>query len=70
MQYNHILESIDNLPIKQQIRLVEIIRQRIIDRKRAMIAENYEIAINDYSQNILFEESATELIQRLSETNK
>lgn len=69
MQYNHILESVDNLPIKQQIRLVEIIKQRIIDRKRAMIVDNYKNAINDYSQNILPEESATELIQRLSESN-
>ena len=69
MQYNHILESVDNLPIKQQIRLVEIIKQRIIDRKRAMIVDNYKNAINDYSQNLLPEESATELIQRLSENN-
>ncbi len=69
MQYNHILESVDNLPIKQQIRLVEIIKQRIIDRKRAMIVDNYKNAINDYTQNLLPEESATELIQRLSESN-
>lgn len=69
MQYNHILESVDNLPIKQQIRLVEIIKQRIIDRKRAMIVDNYKNAINDYTQNLLPEESATELIQRLSENN-
>ncbi len=70
MQYNHILESVDNLPIQQQIRIVEIIRQRITDSKRAMISENYKVAIDDYSQNMLLEESATELIQRLSKPNK
>lgn len=64
MQYNHILESVDNLPIKQQIRLVEIIRQRIINRKRETILMNSETAHKEFTAGELKEESAGEFIQR------
>ena len=68
MQYNHILESVDNLPLKQQIRLVEIIRQRIINRKRETILMNSEAALKEYSSGELKEEAASEFIQRLSDS--
>ncbi len=68
MQYNHILESVDNLPIKQQIRLVEIIRQRIINKKRETILMNSETALKEFTAGELKEESASEFIQRLSDS--
>ena len=68
MQYNHILESVDNLPIKQQIRLVEIIRQRIINRKRDTILMNSEAALKEFTAGELKVESASEFIQRLSDS--
>lgn len=66
MYYNSILESIDELPLSQQIQIFEILKQRIIQKKRNKIQENAELAIRDYQEGYLVEESADELISRLS----
>ena len=66
MLYNNILETIDELPLNQQIQIFEILKQRIIQKKRSKIQENAELAIKDYQEGYLVEETAEELISRLS----
>lgn len=66
MQYNMILENVDNLPLKMQIRLVDVIKKRIIEKKRELILKSAESSLNEYNSGKLNEETADELIQRLS----
>jgi hypothetical protein len=66
MQYNMILENVDNLPLKMQIRLVDVIKKRIIEKKRELILKSAETSLNEYNSGNLSEETADELIQRLS----
>lgn len=66
MLYNSILESIDELPLSQQIQIFEILKQRIIQNKRDKIYDNAQQAIHNYEEGYLVEESAEELISRLS----
>lgn len=67
MLFNNILETIDELPLNQQIQIYEILKQRIIQKRRNNIQENAELAIRDYQEGYLVEESADELISRLSD---
>jgi|APMed6443717190_1056831.scaffolds.fasta_scaffold68181_2 hypothetical protein len=66
MLYNNILETIDELPLNQQIQIFEILKQRIIQKKRNKIQENAGLAKRDYQEGYLVEETAEELISRLA----
>ncbi len=66
MNYNHILDSVEQLPINQQIKLVEIIKKRIIDKKRDSILMNFQDSIIEFDSNQLKEESASEFINRIN----
>ncbi|MDT3738152.1 MAG: hypothetical protein RO257_01485 [Candidatus Kapabacteria bacterium] len=66
MLYNNILENVENLPLNMQIRLVATVKSRIIENKRELIKHSALVAKEDYQKGILKEESADELITRLS----
>lgn len=66
MNYNHILDSVEELPIKQQIQLVEIIKKRIIEKKRENILKNFQDSILEFDSSQLEEESASEFINRIN----
>ncbi len=61
-----ILENVDNLPLKIQIQLVDVIKKRIIQKKRELILKSAESPIEEYNSGLLNEESAEDLIALLS----
>jgi hypothetical protein len=66
MKYNDVIEYVDSLPIDKKIDLIDIINNRIREQRRNEIYTNYLEAESDFSQSNLSEESADDLIQRLS----
>ena len=70
MSYADIIEAVDNMPLNKQIQFVELIKRKIIDKKRAIILNESKIALDSYFDNQLTEETADSLISRLSGFNK
>lgn len=68
MQYNMILENVENLPLNIQIQLVETLKKRIVEKKREIIYNSAKDSLSDYQNGVLIEETADELIERLSWT--
>ena len=70
MSYADIIEAVDNMPLNKQIQFVELIKKKIIDKKREIILKESKIALQDYYDKQLIEESAESMISRLSDLNK
>jgi hypothetical protein len=65
MSLNEVLDYASVLPDYQQQELIDIIRMRLIEKRRNDIAENARLTLNDYHNGELESESAEELISRL-----
>ncbi len=66
MSFAEILEAVDSLPLEKQIKFVDVIKKRIIEKKREIIYKKSKIALEEYSNNLLSEDTADALINRLS----
>ena len=67
MSFSEILDAVDVLPLEQQIRVVDTLKRRIIDRKRERLYEESLVSADEFKQDKYIEETADSLINRLSE---
>ncbi len=70
MSYAEIIEAVDNMPLNKQIQFMELIKRKIIDKKRTIILNESKIALESYYNHDLIEETADTLISRLSGLDK
>jgi hypothetical protein len=53
MNFNHIIETIYNLPLADRIQIITLLEHNIADSRRNEIAENYKIAQHENKVNKL-----------------
>ena len=68
MSFDNILDVVSELPDEQQESLIDIVKHRLIEKRREEIALNAKIALEDYHKGNLKSESAEEIIKRLHAT--
>lgn len=66
MQFNQILDMIDNLSVDEQEDLISIVRHRQIERRREEIANNIAQARQDYQQGEVFRGNIDDIIAELN----
>ncbi|MDJ0689274.1 MAG: hypothetical protein QNJ41_12265 [Xenococcaceae cyanobacterium MO_188.B32] len=65
--FNQILEMIDRLSLDEQEDLINIVRQRQIERRREEIAANIAQAHQEYQQGKLFRGTVDDVIAKLNQ---
>lgn len=65
MGIDAILAAVDELPDSQQESLIDIIRKRLIEKRRKEIAANAELALNEFQSEKIRPVTSDELIKRL-----
>jgi hypothetical protein len=66
MQFNQILDMIDNLSVDEQEDLISIVRHRQIERRREEIANNIDQARQEYQQGKVFRGTVDDIIAELN----
>ncbi len=66
IQFNQILEMIDNLSIDEQDDLMNIVRHRQLDKRREEIADNINQARQEYQQGRVFRGTVDDIIAELN----
>jgi hypothetical protein len=66
MQFNQILDMIDNLSVDEQEDLISIVRHRQIERRREEIANNIDRARQEYQQGKVFRGTVDDIIAELN----
>lgn len=66
MQFNQILEMIDYLSFDEQDDLINIVRNRQIEKRREEIATNITQAHQEYQQGKVFRGNVDDVIRELS----
>lgn len=67
IQFNQILEMIDDLSLEEQEELINIVRHRKIEQRREEIANNIAQANQEYQQGNVFRGSVDQVIAELNE---
>ena len=49
MRFAEVLEAADHLPIDEQVELIEVLRRRIVEQRRAEIAQDVREAREDFA---------------------
>lgn len=65
--FNQVLESIESLSIEDQEALVDLVKRRLIERKRATIAENIAEAKEAYRAGQVFRGTVDDVIAELND---
>ena len=65
--FQEALDIVESLPDYQQEDLIEIIRRRLIERKRDSIAENIKQAREEYARGEVKRGTVEDLMKELSE---
>lgn len=65
MSFVEILESVDLLPLEEQSEISEIIRKRVIEKKRDKIASEIISADSEFSEGKLTSQSVESIMQDL-----
>ncbi len=65
--FQEVIESVEALPPEDQILVIEIIRQRLIQRRRVELAEEIAEARNAYRRGDVHRGTVTDLIKELAE---
>lgn len=60
-----VLESIDALSLEEQEMVVDLVRRRIAERRRAEVAANIAQAKTDYNRGQVFRGTPTQVIEEL-----
>jgi hypothetical protein len=63
--FHEILESVEQLPVEDQEALIDLIRQRLVERRRAEIATNIVKAQDEYKTRQVFRGTVDELMAEL-----
>lgn len=66
LPFNQILEIIDTLSLEEQDDLINIVRNRQIERRRSEIAENIARSHQEYQEGDVFRGTAAEIIAELN----
>ena len=66
MIFQKAIDVVESLPEYQQENLVEIIRRRLIEHRREMLAENIKEARNEYSSGEVKKGNVDDLMRELS----
>jgi hypothetical protein len=66
MQFNQILDMIDDLSVDEQEDLISIVRHRQIERRREEIANNIAQARQEYQQGKVFRGTVDDIIAELN----
>jgi hypothetical protein len=65
-KFNEILEQIDTLSSDDQEVLIDLVRRRLIERRREGIADRIEIAHQEYQSGKVFRGSVEDVIAELN----
>ncbi|HAC62836.1 MAG TPA: hypothetical protein DCF68_04695 [Cyanothece sp. UBA12306] len=65
--FQEAIDTVEALPLEQQIMLIEIIQNRLRERKRTQLLENVEQAEQDYHQGNINRGSVANLMAELDE---
>ncbi len=65
--FQDVLDIIESLPEEQQENLIAIIRRRLIDHKRAVLAERIREARKDYRLGKVRRGTVDDLVKEISE---
>ena len=66
VQFNQILEMIDYLSLDEQDDLINIVRNRQIERRREEIVHNIDQAHQEYQQGKVFRGTVDDVIRELN----
>lgn len=66
-RFQQAIETVEQLPVDDQALLIEIIRQRLVDQRRAEIAEEIREARVAYQQGKVRRGSVDDLMKELTE---
>ncbi|MDP3029838.1 MAG: hypothetical protein Q8O04_10150 [Deltaproteobacteria bacterium] len=67
VSFQKALEIIESLPEYQQENIINIIRHRLIEQRRQLLAENIREAREEYARGEIKEGTVDDLIRELSE---
>jgi hypothetical protein len=65
MTFNNILNEIEELSDEQQESLIDIVKKRLLEKRRDEIAEDAKKSLLEYQNGKLHPERAEEIISRL-----
>jgi hypothetical protein len=65
--FQEALDSVESLPAHQQEDLIDIVRRRLIERKRERLADNIREAKEDYARGEVRRGTVNDLLKELSE---
>ena len=63
--FNEILESVEQLSVEDQEALIDLVRRRLVERRRAEIAANIVKAQEEYQTGQVFRGTVDELMAEL-----
>lgn len=64
--FNEILESVEQLSVEDQEALIDLVRRRLVERRRAEIAANIVKAEEEYKTAQVFRGTVDELMAELT----
>ncbi len=64
-RFDRVLESIEKLSLNEQEALIQVVRQRIIEKRRDEIAANISQARVEYAKGEVFRGTVTEIMDEL-----
>ena len=65
-KFNEILEQIDTLPCDDQEMLIDLVKRRLVERRREEIADNIVKAHQEYQSGEVFRGSVEDVIAELN----
>ncbi|HXU47249.1 MAG TPA: hypothetical protein VN783_17110 [Thermoanaerobaculia bacterium] len=63
MRFAELLDAVDELPLGDQVELVEIVRRRLIERRRDELAKEVEEARSEYREGRCVPRTAEEILR-------
>ena len=66
-KFDRVLESIEKLSLDEQEALVQVVRRRIVEKRRDEIAENITQAREEYAKGEVFRGQVSEIMNELNQ---
>ena len=67
--FQEVIDVVESLPEYQQENLIDIIRHRLIERKRDLLAENIQTAREEYARGEIKKGTVDDLMRELQDEN-
>lgn len=64
--FAQVLDLVDNLAIDEQEVLINVVHNRLLEKRRAEIADSITEAVQEYESNQVFRGNVTEIMAKLS----